>query len=93
MAFYPSRQDEEAALIHFLKTGTPAMLGNLFLARLNRNDELRKSLAALIDQLVDNMATVRLAEFIRDHREELLQAITMQPQKALPRARSHASSR
>ena len=85
MSFYPSNKDDEALLARFLLTCSQMSLGDFFLKRLDHDRQLRKDLARLIDLLIENMAMVRLAEFLRDHRDEIAALASLSvPQKSMP---------
>lgn len=62
--------------INFLLTCSQASLDSLQLARLGEVANLRKELQAIVDRIVDNLATAALAAWFRQHDREL-------PRKAL----------
>ena len=68
-SFYPSDKEDEALLAKFTRTCSKMSLEDFFLRRLNRDDELRKQIAALIEQRINNMALVLRAQWLRDHPE------------------------
>lgn len=67
--FYPDDKQDEARLIAFAQGCSGLSLDSLFLKRLEFDQQLRKQIAALIDQAVSNLLIVRWAQFLRDHPE------------------------
>jgi hypothetical protein len=70
----------DAELIRHLLTCSRKSLGSFLLSRMNTDANLRKELAEkvepILDRLIENRVEVRLANLIRDHGEEIMQALT-----------------
>ncbi len=66
---------DEQALVKFLSTSSQKSLSGFFLRRLEHDQQLRRDILQLIDQAIDNMAMVRLADFLRDNREAIRENI------------------
>lgn len=73
----PAAPIDHLAILEFLRDCSNTSLGDFFIARLNRDANMRKELHSLLDRMVENMAVVHLANFIRDHRPELLKVFAV----------------
>lgn len=65
---------EEQELLSFLLTCSHTSRADFLLARLNRDKEYRKQLRALMERIVENLAMVHVANFLRDHSSEIAAA-------------------
>lgn len=74
MSFYPAGKDDEALLVkhlQFFLTCSQLSLNDSLIKRMDRENDLQKQFAELIDKRIQNMGWVFLIEFLRDHREEI----------------------
>ena len=63
--------NDEHQLVQFLRDCSDMSLGDFVLARLNRDAELRKRLAALIEEMIENRAAYLVGSLLRTHGQEL----------------------
>lgn len=72
-------QSDQQELLKFVLSASRSSLSDLWLARLNQAAILQKELQQTVLKLVDVMADARLAEFMRDHGEQLISSDTSTP--------------
>lgn len=89
MSFHSNDERDKLTLARFLKTAhyvvssAPASLGDALLSRLDLNTSLRKDAYQLDQQRIENFALILLIEMMREHRDEIIEAILSSPQKAI----------
>lgn len=58
--------------IEFLRESSPALLGSVELASLNRAANMEKEIRVMLEQWANDLATALLARFLIDNRDALL---------------------
>jgi hypothetical protein len=67
--------DESRALVRYLASASRTGLGSLLLDRMNRAANLQREIRERVELLAEELAIVELAQFLREHGEELAEAL------------------
>jgi hypothetical protein len=67
--------DESRALVRYLASVSRTGLGSFQLNHMNRAANLEREIRERLELLVEDLAMVELAQFLREHGEELAEAL------------------